>query len=113
VKPTQFFCESTELCKQIPDNLQESDIGSTRKRILHIYLKVSKAYQGIMANNEKESENYQKINTNFLKIGSKIVTNPQYISHQVNVFFVKNMDRTSNNKIRIVIFFMTLLAIQF
>jgi hypothetical protein len=37
---------------------------------------------------KKESGNYQKTNQNVsLKVGSMIVTNPQYISHQVNAFF--------------------------
>jgi hypothetical protein len=45
-------------------------------------MKSDKPYQGIMANNKKESGNYKKTNPNIsLKTGSMIVTNPQYISH--------------------------------
>jgi hypothetical protein len=41
--------------------------------------------------------NYQKTNQNIsLKTGFMIVTNPQYISHQFNAFFIENADRLVN-----------------
>jgi hypothetical protein len=51
------------------------------------HLQFNKPYQGIMANNKKKPRNYEKRNQNIsLNIGSMIVTNPQYIFHQLNVF---------------------------
>jgi hypothetical protein len=47
----------------------------------------------------KESGNCHKTNRNIsLEIGSKLVTNPQYISYQFNAFFVESVDRMINQK---------------
>jgi hypothetical protein len=46
---------------------------------------------------KKESGNCHKINQNIsLEMGSLLVTNPQIIPYQFNVFFVDNLDRMIN-----------------
>jgi hypothetical protein len=54
------------------------------------------SYQWIMANNKKRIQGIIKKQNISLKIGSMIVTNPYYISHQFNAFIIENVDRLLN-----------------
>jgi hypothetical protein len=64
-----------------------------KKRKWPNYFKVNKPYQG-MADNKKGNRELSKNNS--LKIGSIIVTKPQYICHQFNAFLIEKVDRMLN-----------------